>query len=361
MGGHGRFRLCEAPKFWRAIGWSVLALGSLTAMMPPPAHPGPVGIIVPAYQHPTAGTLWAECARASSRLPLVAVMNPANGPGSEVDPNYVSASGSVRSAGGRVIGYVFTSSAEIPLDSVLAKVDRYREWYALDGIFLDGMAHDPDPARVAWYAALRESIRAREPAWLVVGCPGTNTLPEYLTGADVLCVCESDGESYFAWEPDTWVREHPASRFLHLVHTLSSADSMRQVVALARSRGAGWVYVTHDQMTNPWDETPIYWDALIQAIEAANVSVETTDDRRARLRAWPNPARRGIRFELPGDPGSREIEILDAAGRVIARITPGPSPEWDGCDRRGRPVPAGIYLARVRGSQAEPVHVALVR
>jgi hypothetical protein len=121
------------------------------------------------------------------------------------------------------------------------------------------------------------------------------------------------------------------------------------------------VYVTDDRMENPWDETPIYWDALIEAVEATTVSVETTDERRARLRAWPNPARRAIRFELPGDPGSREIEILDAAGRLIARIMPGSFPEWDGCDRRGRPMPAGSYFARVRGSRAAPVHLALVR
>src|SRR5437867_2658429 len=361
MGGHARFGMCGAPKSWRAIGWSMLALGSLSAMAPPPAHPERAGIIVPAYQNPTTGTLWGECVRVSSRVPLVAIMNPANGPGSEVDPLYVSASGSVRSAGGRVIGYVYTSSATIPLDSVLTKVDRYREWYALDGIFLDGMANDPDPAHVAWYAALRDSIRAREPAWLVVGAPGMNTLPEYLAGADILCIFESNGQSYFDWEPDTWVRDYPASRFLHLVHTLSSADSMRQAVARARSRGADWVYVTHDGLPNPWDETPIYWDALVEAVEASGVSVETTDERRGGLRAWPNPARRAIRFELSGDLAPQEIEILDAAGHLIARINPAPFPEWDGYDQRGWSVPADIYFARVRGSSALPVRLALVR
>jgi len=361
MGGHARFRLRGAPSSWRASFWSVLALGFLPAMTPAPAHPEPVGILVPAYQYPTTGTLWGECARAASRVPLVVVMNLANGPGPEVDPNYRSAAGAVRSAGGRVIGYVYTAASGIPRDSVLAQVDCYRQRYVLDGIFLDGMASDSDPAHVAWYAALRDSIRAREPAWLVVGAAGTNTDPGYLAGADILSIFESDGASYFDWEPDAWVRDHTASHFLHLVHTLSSADSMREAVARARSRGAGWVCVTDDRLANPWDETPVYWDALIDAVEAANLSVETTEDGRARLRARPNPARVAIRFELPEDPGSREIEILDAAGRLIALIGPGSLPEWDGYDRQGRPVPAGIYFARLRGSRAEPVRVALVR
>jgi hypothetical protein len=339
----------------------MLATTSLMAMTPPPARAEGPGIIVPAYQYPASGTLWSECTQAASRVPLVAIMNPANGPGPGVNSDYMSASSSVRSAGGRVIGYVFTSLTRIPLDSVLTQVDRYREWYAIDGIFLDGMTNDADPAHVAWYAALRESIRAREPAWLVVGGPGANTLPEYLAGADVLCITESDGASYFGWEPAPWVRDHPPSRFMHLVHTLSNPDSMRQAVARAGSRGAGWVYVTHDRLTNPWDETPIYWDALIEAVEALPVSVETPAERRTQLRAWPNPARHAIRFELPGGPGPREIEILDGAGRLIARVAPGPLQTWDGHDRRGHPVPAGIYFARVRGSSTESVRLALVR
>jgi len=339
----------------------MLAPASLMVLTSLPAHAESMGIIVPAYQYPTSGTIWADCARAASRVPLVAVMNPAHGPGTEVDPNYVSASGSVRSAGGRVIGYVCTSSAEIPLDSVLTRVDRYREWYVLDGIFLDGMANDSNPAHVAWYAALRDSIRARDPTWLVVGNPGANTLPEYLAGTDVLCIFEADCERYFGWEPAAWVRTHPASRFLHLVHTTSTADSMQQVVARAWSRGAGWVYVTHDRLANPYDETPIYWDKLIEAVEAMTVSAETPAESRTQLRAWPNPARHAIRFELPGGPGPLEIEILDGAGRRIARVSPGPSLEWDGHDRRGRPVPAGIYFARVRGSRTEAVRLVIVR
>ena len=342
-----------------AIGVLNLLQALLMAWTPSPALAERAGMIVPAYQYPTLGTMWADCARASSRVPLVAILDPANGPGSGVDPNYTSAVASVRAAGGRVIGYLDVASAGIPLDSVLTLVDRYRAWYVLDGVFLDRMASDSNPAHVAWHTALRDSIRAREPAWLVVGSPGTNTLPEYLSGADILCIFESDGATYFNWEPNAWVRDYPPSRWLHLVYSVSTADSMQRAVARAATLGAGWVYVTDDRLPNPWDAPPTYWEGLITAVETSPVSVEAPVERSTRLRAWPNPARGAVRFEWPG-PGSLEIEILDVSGRVVARVA-GASPLWNGSDQSGRQVPNGIYLARVRGRRNEPVHIALVR
>jgi hypothetical protein len=317
--------------------------------------------MVPAYQYPTTGTLWSNCAAAASHVPLVAILNPASGPGTSADPHYATASSAVRSAGGRVIGYVDIASAGIPLDSALAQVDRYRAWYELDGIFLDAMPNDSDPAHMTWCSALRDSIRAREPAWWVVGSPGANTLPGYLAGADILCIFESDGETYFHWEPDPWTRSQPAFRFVHLVHSLGSPDSMRLAVARARSRGAGWVYVTNDRLPNPWDETPVYWDALVATVETTTVSVDAPPAGRDGLRAWPNPARGTIHFEPPVGSDRQEIEIFDPTGRLVIRIPAGRSPEWDGRDRVGRPAAAGIYFARVRGTPSAPVRMALVR
>ena len=347
---------------WPVFVSGIHALIMCSVSAPSLARAERAGLIVPAYQYPTAGTLWGDCAAAASRVPVVAIMNPASGPGSGMDPNYVAAVGSVRSAGGRVIGYVPTFEAGIPVDSALVSVDRYRAWYSLDGILVDGMTHDSNSAHIAWYAALRDSIRAREPGWLVVGIPGTNTIPDYFAGADILGVFESYGESYFSWEPSAWVRSYPPSRFLHLVHSLSTADSMRRVVARALSLQAGWVYVTNDQLPNPWDEAPIYWDQLIAAVDTTQtVAVETSQPFAMRLRAWPNPARGAIHFDFPDGMQPSEIEILDCAGRCVARIGPGSRPEWDGLGRDGLPAPSGIYFSRVRGSRADPVRVALVR
>ena len=341
--------------------WMV-PLAVMTVSSAPLAQAERTGMIVPAYQYPTLGTLWGDCAAAASRVTLVAIMNPANGPGVAVDANYSAASASVRSAGGRVIGYVATFQAGIPLENALSEVDRYRAWYALDGIFLDGMAHDSDPAHLAWYVALRDSIRAREPTWLVVGGPGSNTPPGYLAAADILAIFESDGATYSGWEPDAWVASYPPSRFLHLVHSLPTADGMRQAVDRARSRRAGWVYVTHDVLPNPWDEKPAFWDDMVAALENTQaVAVGAPAAAALRLRVWPNPTVGAVRFELPADAGPCEIEVVDATGRLVARLPSSPLPQWDGRDRDGALAATGVYFARVRGSTTKSVRIAVVR
>lgn len=343
-----------------------LAVTALLALAPPARAADRMGLLVPAYQYPTLGTLWADCAAAASRVPLVAVLDPASGPGAGVDPTYTAAVGAVRAAGGKVIGYVPTFWATTPPETVLAQVDRYRAWYALDGIFLDIMANDANASHVAYYAALRESIRARERAWLVVGNPGTTTQQGYVSGADVLCDFEYYGEGYFVFTPESWAHAYPPRRFAHLLHSLSTADSMRAAVARARALGAGWVYVAHDTMPNPYDETPKYWNALVAAVETTLVAdvAPSLEPPPAALRAWPVPSRGEVWFALDAGASASAVEVFDATGRRVARLVANGAARrvhWDGRDGAGRPAPPGVYLARTAGGRAATARVLIAR
>ena len=96
-------------KRWLAIASLVVAL-SLSA--------APLGIMVPAYFYPAPGGLWDSLSNAATRVPLVAILNPYNGPDTSQNPDYVAAVNAVRSAGGKVIGYVYTSYTVRPLAQV---------------------------------------------------------------------------------------------------------------------------------------------------------------------------------------------------------------------------------------------------
>ncbi len=326
-----------------------------------PAHAERMGMLAPGYQYPTLGTLWADLAAAAARVPLIAVLNPASGPGTQADPVYVAAGNAVRAQGGRVIGYVATFGGDAPLDSVVRQVDRYRAWYALDGIFLDIMANDASGAHVAYYAAIRDSIRARRSDWLVVGNPGTQTLEPYLAGADVLCNFEYFGEGYFSFAPSPWVRAWPPSRFAHLLHSLSTADSMRAAIARARTANAAWVWVTHDTMPNPYAHTPAYWNELIAAVETTTVTAAPPAvPGAAALAAWPVPARGRVTFAPPAGRPDAAVLVLDTAGRVVRTLAGVGERAWDGTDPAGRRVPPGVYFARTAGSAGRAIRLVML-
>jgi len=72
----------------------------------------------------------------------------------------------------------------------------------------------------------------------------------------------------------------------------------------------------------------------------------------AGLRAWPNPASGEVRFQLERTPAADVLEVYDVHGRRIADVAleSGVESRWTGRDTAGRPVPAGIYLARLRSN-----------
>ena len=67
---------------------------------------------------------------------------------------------------------------------------------------------------------------------------------------------------------------------------------------------------------------------------------------RSGLSAFPNPFRRTTLFRVaPGAP--RTVRIYDASGRLVRLLHGAGELAWDGLDRQGQSVGAGIYVARL--------------
>ena len=71
--------------------------------------------------------------------------------------------------------------------------------------------------------------------------------------------------------------------------------------------------------------------------------------------ARPNPFRAGVelsRSEGRPIPAPADVLVSDAAGRLVRRLALDGGPaRWDGRDRAGRPVPAGVYFVRIRHAE----------
>jgi hypothetical protein len=231
-----------------------------------------LGILVPAYFDPGPGSSqWDSLALAAQRVPLCAIMNPNNGPSSSAKPAYLQAIRKVRTAGGRVIGYVYSSYSKRPIADVKADIDRYQSYYELDGFFVDEMTNDGTTAHLAYYEDLYLYIKEKQSSYWVVGNPGINSLEIYLTRptVDALVTFENN-TGYNNYRPDAWTQSRPATVFSHLCYAVATPTTMSNYVQLARSRNAGYIYVTDDGGTNPWDSLPTYWDQEVTLIEQLN-------------------------------------------------------------------------------------------
>ncbi|TWT92879.1 Spherulation-specific family 4 [Botrimarina colliarenosi] len=229
-------------------------------------------IVVPAYFYPSAGGDWGRMTSALSEASITAIMNPGNGPGNRIDANYTSATTSFTTAGGKLIGYVYSGYGSRPLDQVLADIDDYAEWYPVSGIFVDEFSNSSDTAALDYYNAIYEHVKLIDPSWEVMGNPGTTTVEDYLTrpAADRLMVWENFGSTYPSHTPSPWNADYDSSRFVNLLHTLASGDAAADYVDLAVSRNVGGVYFTDDVLNNPWDRLPSYWEQFVTKVATVN-------------------------------------------------------------------------------------------
>jgi Spherulation-specific family 4/PEP-CTERM motif len=244
-------------------------------------------LLVPAYFYPSfdpAQSQWTEltaAVAAGARITLIA--NVFNGPGTQPNSDYTNAINAFRAAGGHVLGYVYTcyggtQCAEgLPpqrsVDEVLADAQRWAQWYTVDGIFLDEMANTA--ALLPFYTQVANGLRGTQAGWSIFGNPGTAAPSDYLTVADTLVTFENGTGSYAGAASEPWMAATDPRRQAHLHYNVTGADAMLSLLAQARARNAGYVYITDDRFTpnnptepNPWDQLPTYLGQELQAAAA---------------------------------------------------------------------------------------------
>lgn len=212
-------------------------------------------LLVPLYVYPgmERPDAWDHATGHADRLAWV-VLNPGSGPGAAALPEFAEASARLRAAGVPLLGYVDTDYGRRGHHAVVADIERYQDWYRVDGVFLDQAASDPD--YLAHYRRLAVAARSLEAGTVVLN-PGVHPHPGFAEAADVLITFEGSWADYLRIRPPAWTAEHPPRRFGHLVHS-APPDACARIEALARLHGAEYCYATPGTGGNPWSvPTPL--------------------------------------------------------------------------------------------------------
>lgn len=219
---------------------------------------------IPSYFGP--GSLWTKLGAAAPRVGM-AIINPNSGPGDTVQAGYVAQVRATQARGVTVLGYVHTSYGKRPLSEIQSEIERFRRWYGVNGIFYDEVSNDD--ANLPYYQQCKAAARAGQPKAVIVINPGTPVTEGYMGVADIVLTFESDYGAYLNRAADpAWVAKYPARRFYHLVYAVPTAANMRTAARLSKQRNAGWVYLTPDNLPNPWNTLPkgAYWTGELAAL-----------------------------------------------------------------------------------------------
>ncbi len=223
-------------------------------------------VIVPAYFSPSTSDYWSRLATQAAEMPgrLYAIANVSNGPGSSYIASYESAFNNLQSNGGKVLGYVYTSYGSRALSSVESAIDAWYSFYpSINGILLDEQPNVSGSE--AYFVQIYNYIKKKDSSAVVVTNPGTNTIQSYLIyngqrAADVICTFETN-QGFDFWMPASWCRHSSRNNFCVVPINTPSGDYINRVKRAA-SLNVGWIYCTDDNLPNPYDTLPSYFEAF---------------------------------------------------------------------------------------------------
>src|SRR5438093_9625434 len=244
------------------------------------------GIVIPLYTYPTDGS-WSASLQAKNahpNVPIIAVINPSNGPGGASDLKFVQGVKNFQAAGIIVLGYVATGYASHGMSDLDAQISSYWNWYRVNGIMFDEMSNVPGNEN--YYFTLNTYVKSLGMT-MTMGNPGTSVPSSYIGILDSLCIFEQSGLPTLSYLSS--YSGHPKSNFAYIGLSISSLDSSFEV---SSSNYVQWIYITDAGGGNPYNVLPSYFMNEVAALDAgpqsststsATTSTTTTTGRTATL------------------------------------------------------------------------------
>jgi Spherulation-specific family 4 len=240
------------------------------------------GLLVPMYIYPANihtnpdYNRLIDLKRRHETVPFWVIVNPASGPGAEVDANYTKAIDRLIGAGCIVLGYVSTKYGTRASGDVQADINRWQSLYPrTQGIFFDEMIYE-DTAAGSTHQGKLNRYAADAGFWPTVANPGTDTPERYFINDPPTVIVVAEGSTWptkdrLAGDYFGGYADYPPFTRAVLVYSQSKLDP--ELVAMTR-RYARWIYVTDDLYVhgdpakpNPWDTLSMHLDALCEQLE----------------------------------------------------------------------------------------------
>ncbi len=223
-----------------------------------------MALLVPLFVEPALKPqMWDAVAAARQQVEVVAVIYPQGGPGAAVATEYRERVQALRDAGVVVLGYVPTDQGRRSSEAIRSDINLYDAFYPVQGVFLGQMPGDGES--LGRFSALYQYARAFFPQGLIFFHFTEMPDATYFSveGASFVVF---DG-AFADWETFTMPEGINREVVGLWVHSVPDAVAMRSVVNQVREGDwARYLYLTHDTPPDPWDELPVFWEALVNIL-----------------------------------------------------------------------------------------------
>lgn len=232
----------------------------------------PLRMLYPLYNYPQwynpDNYIWDDIAALGSAVGLVSIVNPNNGPGMGPNADYVVGLNDLIN-GSEIIGYVTTSYANRPISDVKADIDIWRDAYAswVTGIFFDEVSTDCND--LDYYTQLSQYAQQNGLPTVFLN-PGTNTNVCYAqANIGSIVMFEGNKTQWLNYAPPSWMQNYDNSQFASLIYD-NDGTTLHDDLVLGYNHNFGFIFVTDDQLPNPWDVLPAYWTQEVAEIVSIN-------------------------------------------------------------------------------------------
>ena len=207
-------------------------------------------IIIPLYFDDA--NKWDEVTKYQNEI---VILNPFNGPGDSVDDNYQNLITKLNNNNDLPIGYIYTNSGNRDINEVKADIDKWLSFYNIKGFFVDESAIDT--ANLAYYQELSDYIKSKGNYYIVLN-PGTMPDEGYFDIADNIIVFEDSVDKL-----DSEVCNSNIYKSSIIVYDANETQ-MNNIIKTYKCKN---IYVTDDNLPNPYDTLPTYFDEEIALLK----------------------------------------------------------------------------------------------
>ena len=210
-------------------------------------------IIIPAYIYPEIGSQWDIILNSSSSIVSDVIFNPDSGPSGQIISDYVEIVSRLKKKNIGTLGYVATTYGKKPISETLHEIEKYFEWYSVDGIFFDETASDEE--NLPYYKELYKEVKGK-----VILNHGIVPYEGYMDASDVMVIFESGYQKHVTEKFPLWLKKYPKNKKYQIIHSCKSTQMQSALIKCNYT--SGYTYITDGS----YSVLPTYYKNLMKQV-----------------------------------------------------------------------------------------------